>query len=488
MIRIEDDRPALYQWDLNRRVALTNINPGIQVHFSHEKIIEGEYADKCPVLLSYEEDGKVYANIPNIFLQKNGIITVYIYVQDNEKAYTEYHAEILVLARPKPADYVYTETEVFKYETVLDIAEKAAEQAEAAKKRADNAYKLASEVDAIIKNVDFGVGREYGANAGEIFNDYDTNIASGKFSHAQGQTNVSSGTASHTQGHGNKAGGYSASAINRATEARGHGSFAAGQGTFASGADQFVIGTYNEIDKHNMTLGPDGKPINQTDASLMKKSKYAFIIGNGTVKVPANAMTVDWLGNVEANSFHGSMSGVSGRFDNLYITPPDGSEGLYDGYENYYRFVDKFMTSKHNYGNDIVVLKPTEAGTLQLEENTYYQFAGSSEKKTLTFYNSDNSVARSVTNQVITIQCGSMTDAAQFGVTQNMPTAMAFYVANDTGISAITTASTGCVGFKKNWPGEDRLNEIFRAEVSYPANSVIIIQRKCANPLPSIVK
>lgn len=36
-------------------------------------------------------------------------------MQENDKAYTEHHAEIFVLYRPKPDDYVYTETEVLNY-------------------------------------------------------------------------------------------------------------------------------------------------------------------------------------------------------------------------------------------------------------------------------------------------------------------------------------------------------------------------------------
>lgn len=125
MIKIEGDKSALYQWDLNQRVVLIDVKKDVQVHFSHEGFTEEEN-NECPVLLSYEEEGIVYANIPNIFLQKSGIITVYVYVQENNKAYTEHHAEIIVLYRPKPADYVYTDTEVLTWES-LDKRVKALE-------------------------------------------------------------------------------------------------------------------------------------------------------------------------------------------------------------------------------------------------------------------------------------------------------------------------------------------------------------------------
>lgn len=115
MIKLEfEDKYALYQWDLNMRLVLTDIPVGTEVHFSDEHNTQ----DECPVLVSYEENGIIYANIPNIFLQKAGIITVYIYVKEENKQYTEYYAEILVLPRKKPSDYIYKETEVKSYESL----------------------------------------------------------------------------------------------------------------------------------------------------------------------------------------------------------------------------------------------------------------------------------------------------------------------------------------------------------------------------------
>lgn len=114
MIKLEFDKTALYQWDLNMRIELENIPAGIEVHYSDNQNTQNE----CPILLSYEEDGKVYANIPNIYLQKSGIISVYIYVKENNKGYTKHYSEIFVLPRKKPSDYVYTETEVKTYEAL----------------------------------------------------------------------------------------------------------------------------------------------------------------------------------------------------------------------------------------------------------------------------------------------------------------------------------------------------------------------------------
>lgn len=114
MIKIEDDKPFLYQWDLNMRVELLNIKQGIEVHFSDTYIT----SDSCLVVESYEQNNKVFANIPNILLQRSGIILVYLYIQDEGRAWTEFKTEIVVLPRKKPANYVYTETEIKTFESL----------------------------------------------------------------------------------------------------------------------------------------------------------------------------------------------------------------------------------------------------------------------------------------------------------------------------------------------------------------------------------
>lgn len=114
MIIIEGSKPALYQWDLNQRLELTDIDSNIEVHFS--RIDDNK--NESLVLLTYEENGRIYANIPNIFLQERGVIYVYIYVRNENEMRTKYEAEILVLPREKPADYIYTETETKTFEAL----------------------------------------------------------------------------------------------------------------------------------------------------------------------------------------------------------------------------------------------------------------------------------------------------------------------------------------------------------------------------------
>lgn len=83
---------------------------------------------------------------------------------------------------------------------------------------------------------------------GEKFNDYDNNVATGQFSHAEGNSTQSNNYASHSEG----------------------------VGTIASGYAQHVEGQYNEEDKSHT---------------------YAHIVGNGSANSRSNAHTVDWEGN-----------------------------------------------------------------------------------------------------------------------------------------------------------------------------------------------
>lgn len=114
-IKIEGNKPTLYQWDLNMRVVLTNVPAGTEVHYSSTNKNNDEY---CITVISYSENNCIYANIPNKILQTSGIVLVYIYVRNEDKAWTEFKTEIFVIPRKKPANYVYTETEVKTFESL----------------------------------------------------------------------------------------------------------------------------------------------------------------------------------------------------------------------------------------------------------------------------------------------------------------------------------------------------------------------------------
>lgn len=97
----------LYQWDIDREVRIkprTEIN---EVHFAHPNDVEALVL-KVNIL---EKD--IYsANIPNILLQSAENIVIYAVNND----VTVEKCMVNVIEREKPADYVYTETEVKRWE------------------------------------------------------------------------------------------------------------------------------------------------------------------------------------------------------------------------------------------------------------------------------------------------------------------------------------------------------------------------------------
>lgn len=101
MFQIEDGRSQFYQWDLNRRLIISD-NEITQVHFCNR-------TEECSLVCdAYTENGIRLVDVPNVLLQTNWRINVYAF----DKEYTKHNAVFTVIARTKPADYVYTETEV----------------------------------------------------------------------------------------------------------------------------------------------------------------------------------------------------------------------------------------------------------------------------------------------------------------------------------------------------------------------------------------
>ena len=105
MFKIYDGREYFYQWDLDRKLVVED--PEItEVHFCNR-------TDNCSLVCeTYVEDGVTLANVPNILLQTDWRIHVYAY----DGAHTKHDECYDVKSRTKPADYVYTETEVKTWE------------------------------------------------------------------------------------------------------------------------------------------------------------------------------------------------------------------------------------------------------------------------------------------------------------------------------------------------------------------------------------
>ena len=104
--KIEDGRTSLYQWDIDRRLILEGAEAGYVCRF----LMPG-FKESLPVQ-AYDEDGVVFVNVPNILLQSNGTMTMYVFIPDRDGGFTKERFTILVNAQTRPADYVYTETEI----------------------------------------------------------------------------------------------------------------------------------------------------------------------------------------------------------------------------------------------------------------------------------------------------------------------------------------------------------------------------------------
>lgn len=122
MFRIYDGRIEFFQWDLDRKIIVSD--PAIdEVHFCNK-------TDDCSLVVKvYELNGQRVANVPNILLQSNWDIRVYGYCGS---CYTKQAARFKVVGRTKPADYIYTETEV----RTLDYLESRLDEIEAMAKGA----------------------------------------------------------------------------------------------------------------------------------------------------------------------------------------------------------------------------------------------------------------------------------------------------------------------------------------------------------------
>ena len=110
MFKILDGRTELFQWDTNRQIIVSDASIDA-VHYSNR-------TDNSALVVEVkEENGLRVADIPNILLQESWDINVYGYC---DGYYTKQAARIKVNPRTKPESYVYTETEVLNYNTVME--------------------------------------------------------------------------------------------------------------------------------------------------------------------------------------------------------------------------------------------------------------------------------------------------------------------------------------------------------------------------------
>ena len=139
------------------------------------------------------------------------------------------------------------------------------------------------------------------ASGGTSHAEGDRTTASGYYSHAEGKGTAASGVASHAEGSETAASAYYSHAEGYKTTASGEKAHAEGSGTTASGANSHAEGQNTIASCSNQHV--QGKN-NIEDSS----SVYAHIVGNGaSATARSNAHTLDWSGN---GWFAGTVEGT----------------------------------------------------------------------------------------------------------------------------------------------------------------------------------
>lgn len=159
MFEILNGRSSFWQWDINQKLVVQDLPNGAEVHFSNCN------SDYALVTLVKTVDGKNVCDVPNVVLQKAGYVNVFAYVIEGEEKHTEYKASILILARSKPEDYIYTETETLCYKNLSEkIGDVSLLKTEAKENLVDAVNEIAKKAGS---GADLSLGIT-GANAGQI--------------------------------------------------------------------------------------------------------------------------------------------------------------------------------------------------------------------------------------------------------------------------------------------------------------------------------
>ena len=134
MFKILDGRDSFYQWDVERTLIVED-RTITEVHFCNKM---GECSLVCE---TYDQDGVWVVNVPNILLQTDWRIRVYAY----DGSYTKHSELFHVKSRSKPADYIYTETEVKTFEKLEEDMRSAIQEIKDNAPSGKSAYQIAVE-------------------------------------------------------------------------------------------------------------------------------------------------------------------------------------------------------------------------------------------------------------------------------------------------------------------------------------------------------
>lgn len=113
-LQILGPRPYLWQWDTGQQLVVDNTDCG-EVHYCN-----GTGGCALVVTIKTGPDGSRVADIPNILLQEAKPLRAYLFQRNETGALTRVMYSFQVLARSKPDTYVYTETEVLNFSSLVE--------------------------------------------------------------------------------------------------------------------------------------------------------------------------------------------------------------------------------------------------------------------------------------------------------------------------------------------------------------------------------
>lgn len=110
---IDGCKSRFYQWDTGQRLIVIKADACSEVHFRNR------HTENALVVRIEMENGMRVANVPNILLQTDDAITAYLICLEDGETETRYAKTFVVRRREKPESYVYTETEVLNYSSLV---------------------------------------------------------------------------------------------------------------------------------------------------------------------------------------------------------------------------------------------------------------------------------------------------------------------------------------------------------------------------------
>ena len=94
-IKIDDRDQVLHQWDKGQRLVLEGFEPGIRVDFG--RCHDGD----APPNYTYEENDKIYVDIPDAALQQSGQLVAYFVSEYEGRSETFFAWPLVVHPPPK---------------------------------------------------------------------------------------------------------------------------------------------------------------------------------------------------------------------------------------------------------------------------------------------------------------------------------------------------------------------------------------------------